>query len=225
MNYRNRTDNKKAFTNQVFKKFTDQCGGDPNEFANILYGRYVVEDFLFSDDYKYHKVLEYFQDKLVPHKVEVFKAGLEVMRLECFKKSQINKDEFLDNLWLHDLSKFSTNESFGYAFHDFSKSGSSIEFKMAWNHHKTHNEHHPEYWFNPNRSGKVNSLPMPEIYIFEMIADWIGAGRTYGNEIDTWLPDNIETFEWHTNTAIRVQTILKELGFETICLNSKLKLI
>ena len=58
------------------------------------------------------------------------------------------------------------------------------------------NPHHPEYWLNPNRSGELEPLPMPNIYTLEMIADWIGAGKTYGSTLEEWLPKNINKFKF-----------------------------
>jgi len=219
MTYLKRTDNKITFTNNAFKKFTDACGGDPNEFADILYGRFTVEDFSFCDDVNYWNVLGYFETKLIPHKIAVYQAGLELSRMDWFKDVRIDKDQYLENLWLHDLSKFSANESFAYAFHDFTSSKTSPGFDRAWVHHKNHNEHHPEYWLNPSKDGTLNPLPMPMIYIVEMIADWIGAGRTYGNELETWLPDNLHKFLWHEETASNVKFILEKLGFKALNLN------
>jgi hypothetical protein len=46
MIYRTRIDNKAAFTNNVFTKFTNAVGGNPKEFADILYGRLTT--LLFS---------------------------------------------------------------------------------------------------------------------------------------------------------------------------------
>ena len=58
MTYTKRVDNKSAFTNQVFKIFTDACGGDPSVFSDILYQKYTVEDLSLSDDYNYFTIFE-----------------------------------------------------------------------------------------------------------------------------------------------------------------------
>lgn len=213
MLYRKRIDNKVALTNQIFKIFTDSVGGDVNEFSDIVYSKYEVECFEFSDDFKYWQVYEYFKNKLIPHKIAVYQAGLELSRYEWFKKLNIDKERYFDNLWLHDISKFSAIESVPYAFHDFSKPEMPLQMKLAWNHHTSINPHHPEYWFNPTKGGKLDVLPMSDIYIIEMIADWIGAGRTYAVEFKDWLPDNLHKFLWHRETANKVKQILENLGF------------
>lgn len=218
MNYSKRTDNKDAFRVNAFKKFTDTCGGSDVEFTDILYSKYTVEDFAYSDDMYYWGVLKYFTDTVIPHKIAVYQAGLELSRQDWFKiyMKEQDKEDFLYNLWLHDMSKFSANEAFGYAMYNFkdphpkSKAG----FEAAWHHHKMNNPHHPEYWFNPNRSGELEPIPMPNIYIMEMIADWTGAGKTYGSTLEKWLPDNIHKFKFRAVKGI-VQDILKNLGIQT----------
>lgn len=213
--YTKRVDNKEAFKYQVFRAFVDACGGDLEEFTNLVYSRFIIEDFCYSDDWKYFNVLAYFQEKVVPHKIAVFQSGIELSRNQWFEKLYIDKAQFIENLWLHDISKFSANESFGYAFHDFKSKEYSLSFEMAWHHHKQFNAHHPEHWLNANRSGILDVLPMPKIYIVEMIADWIGAGRTYGSTLEEWLPKNIQKFKWHEKTAVELKEILSNIGIET----------
>lgn len=214
--YKNRTDNKEALKNTCFKNFTDKVGTRASEqFATELYNRFTVEDFEYSDDHKYFNVVAYFNEKVVPHKIAVYQAGIELMRNDWFKDFIHHEtDEFEWNLWAHDMSKFSANEAFGYAFYNFKTKAGKERFEEAWHHHKTNNPHHPEYWLNPNRSGVLEPMPMPEIYIAEMIADWIGAGKTYGNTLDAWLPDNIHKFVFHPKTSEKVYFILTKLGFK-----------
>lgn len=207
--------NKLAFTYNCFKNFTDAVGGDLDEFTETLYNRFEVECYQYSDDLNYWSVYNYFNERLIPHKIAVYQAGLELSRMEWFKDFKFDRDQYFDNLWLHDLSKFSAIEALPYALHDFSKSGKgSVHFQIAWCHHKCKNEHHPEFWLNPNRNGEISPLPMPDIFIMEMFADWIGAGRTYGNELETWLPENFKTFAFHPETEAKVKQIAKHLKIE-----------
>lgn len=213
--YSKRIDNKESFTNHAFRLFTDACGGDSRDFASAIYSKFTVEDFFLSDDFNYETILQYFKSTVVPHKIAVYQAGLEMSRAEWFKGIGIDKSEFLENLWLHDLSKFSANESYGYAFNDFSKKEVSVMFKRAWHHHKQFNPHHPEHWLNPGKGGHLEPLPMPKIYVVEMIADWIGAGKTYGSSLEEWLPNNLHNFLWHEETAQLVRQVLGYIGIET----------
>lgn len=208
--------NKEAFRINAFKKFTDACGGSDVEFANTLYAKYTVEDFAYGDDMYYWGVLKYFTDVVIPHKIAVYQAGLELSRQEWFKTYLGNQDkeDFIYNLWIHDMSKFSANEAFGYAMYNRKTGHGKEGFEAAWHHHKMNNPHHPEYWFNPNRGGELEPIPIPNIYIMEMIADWIGAGKTYGSSLEDWLPDNLHKFKFGAAKSI-VMNILKDYGIPT----------
>lgn len=171
MLYRKSSQLKSALAKNVFKLFTEEVGGDPEEMADILYGKYIVEDFAYSDDWYYWGIIKYFTDTVIPHKIAVYKAGEELIAKEWFHLYKIDAEQFRDNLWLHDLSKFSANEAFGYAMYNRETGSGKEGFEAAWHHHKMNNPHHPEYWLNPNREGKLEYVPMPEICAMEMIAD------------------------------------------------------
>ncbi len=213
MTYSKRKTLKEAFTRNAFKLFTNACGGDAEEFADLLYARFTIEDFAYGDDMYYWGILKYFEETVVPHKIAVYQAGLELSQQPWFSNylKESEKEVFLENLWLHDMSKFSANEAFGYAMYN-RKTGSGKEaFEKSWHHHKMNNPHHPEYWFNPNRAGELEPIPMPNIYIMEMIADWIGAGKTYGSTLEEWLPKNIDKFSFGKAESV-VMSILKDYG-------------
>jgi hypothetical protein len=50
-------------------------------------------------------------------------------------------------------------------------------YSMAWIHHKNHNRHHYEYWYDYN--AEVSSPIMPFKYFLELICDSFAAGMTY----------------------------------------------
>jgi hypothetical protein len=208
---------KEAWTKNIIKNFTDQVGGDPDELANILFSRYVVDDFAYHDDWYYFGVTDYLNKVVIPHKIAVYESGVHLAAQEWFKdylKLGEEKELFLDNLWTHDLSKFSANEVFGYAMYNRETGHGKEGFEIAWHHHKMNNPHHPEYWFNPNRSGELEPIAMPAIYVLEMIADWMGAGKTYGSTLEQWLPGNLHKFKFGVAKSI-VQNILKDIGIKT----------
>jgi len=159
---------------------------------------------------------EAYFDRVVKHKIEVYKAGMELPIQDNLKR------RFQYLLEIHDLSKFSVNEAPGYANHDFKSKEFDLEFEKAWHHHKMVNPHHPEYWLNPGRDGKCEPIPMPEIYVWEMVADWIGAGKTYGSTLEAWLPDNLPKFLFHELTALKLQEILDKIGIETLVADGRL---
>lgn len=223
--YSKRKDNKPAFT-KLFKTFCKEIKTDRKgkEFANLLYKRYTVEDFNFSDDWKYWTVHGYFEQVVVPHKIEVYKAGLDFIKSGFAQKFLGLEDTeiFKENLWLHDMSKFSANESFGYAFYNRKTNSGKALFDEAWHHHKMNNPHHPEYWFSVSKNGTTEIMEIPKIYLLEMVADWIGAGVSYGNDIKDWLPENIGRFTFHKDSLSNLSLVLNELQIITVIDNDKL---
>lgn len=58
----------------------------------------------------------------------------------------------------------------------------------------------------------MNPLPMPETYVREMVADWIGAGRANGqNDVHGWYRQNYSKMALHPMTAERIGSVLKEV--------------
>lgn len=104
--------------------------------------------------------------------------------------------------WLgivHDWSKFLPSEFAPYAQHFYGnqpKKKDDSAFDIAWLHHQKRNRHHWQYWMliQDNEEDKV--LPMPGRYRSEMLADWHGAGRAYGN------PNTRQWYEEHKHEII-----------------------
>ena len=90
----------------------------------------------------------------------------------------------------HDLSKYHPVEFFASArywtgavspiYQEKKKKG----YSFAWQHHKGHNPHHPEYWVDNvlTIGEEPTALLMPERYAIEMVIDWIAAGIVYSGE-------------------------------------------
>lgn len=102
-------------------------------------------------------------------------------------------------LIIHDLSKFGPSELLPYArqFHG-DKTGNDEAFARAWLHHQNVNPHHWEYWVtrsgNKLQSGaeRVTPIDMPEHFVREMVADWMGASRSYSG----YSPASISEWDW-----------------------------
>jgi hypothetical protein len=110
--------------------------------------------------------------------------------------------------WLilvHDLSKFSPSEFRAYSYHFHISKNRSKDFAYAWLHHQRHNSHHWEYWVVcsgkiPQNSGAIDGVfPMPEIYIREMVADWMAASKSQKGtwDISKWVSKNISKIRMH----------------------------
>lgn len=136
---------------------------------------------------------------------------------------------------IHDISKFLPDEFIPYSKYDFSKFGKNDKglqqsFDEAWLKHQKRNKHHWQYWVLMNDSGgvirhkklpnavnyfegefkQVEALPMPDRYIKEMVADWRGAGRAYGNS-DTrgWYLSNKYKIVLHPSSQSMVESLLE----------------
>lgn len=132
---------------------------------------------------------------ILEHKKNVF--------IECIK----------EGLYLHaithDLSKFSPKEFKAYAekFYggDYAYKYFEVEnnFDLAWLHHQRENKHHWDYWVNSD--GKA--LPMPKKYIRQMVCDWKGMSRKFGDTALVFYTKNKERMKLHTET----RKILEEM--------------
>lgn len=160
------------------------------------------------------KEIEYYENKVIPHKIAVYEAGLDVL-VQC--RNMVDEDLFVHRLLIHDVSKFTSHEV-AYAYHDFQGVNSEeqrFKFEKAWHHHKMANDHHPEYWLSPQRDGSTKPLDMSLYAICEMIADWMGAGKTYGSTLEEWLPNNLNKFCLSQRSACLLSEALGQLKFKT----------
>jgi len=132
--------------------------------------------------------------------------------------------------WLgivHDLDKFYPSEFFPYARYfkgkiSAGRSGTgyykpydtgSEEFDFAWFLHQKRNKHHWQWWVMPKDGEGVKLLEMPEKYIKEMVADWIGASKAQkstGTPAD-WYKENGHKLQLHRTTRINVELLLQHL--------------
>ena len=90
---------------------------------------------------------------------------------------------------LHDLSKYSPTEFIpGVLYFQGNRSPNEKEreisgYSKAWMHHKGRNRHHFEYWTDYSTvTKKMEAVPMPDIFIFEMFCDRVAASKIYNKE-------------------------------------------
>ena len=148
----------------------------------------------------------------------------EYFKKVCRHKWHVGRACFRYGLYwrgiVHDLSKFSRAEFGPYAMYFHTPDGKSsyrtkTAFDHAWRHHVAHNPHHWEYWIAFNRGYPV-AADMPEKYILEMVADWIGAGMTYDGQPDpnVWYygKDAKSIIMMTQRTRDRVEELLREIN-------------
>lgn len=94
-----------------------------------------------------------------------------------------------------------------------SKEGVKAAFNAAWLAHIHHQPHHWQHWLLHLDDGGVKILPMPERYIREMVADWIGAGQAQGKGLDdlpVWYAARRETMLLNDDTRARVEQLIAQ---------------
>lgn len=130
---------------------------------------------------------------------------------------------------LHDWTKFLPSEWFPYAayfygkapaddevrqayrlgFYLKSKDEIDTEFDRAWLFHQHRSPHHWQYWMLREDDGGVKALRMPDRYMREMVADWIGAGQALGKpDTRAWYEANKQNIFLHPVTLMQVEELL-----------------
>ncbi len=121
---------------------------------------------------------------------------------------------------LHDTSKFRPSELIPYARSFYDRDGSprgnrpeeiKLAFDQAWLLHQHRNPHHWQYWTLRKDDGTLKVLPMPDKYIREMVADWVGAGlaQGHGNDVIPWYNKNKYSMILHSETRAKVESLLR----------------
>lgn len=128
---------------------------------------------------------------------------------------------------VHDNSKFSEEEFQPYAKKFFpcqedidNKDNVEKEFRLAWEHHYTNNDHHPEYWTR-GINGRLVSINMSYASIIEMILDWFAMSIYHKSSPYEWWINNKEDESKYmaNNTIYIVDSIMKsykELDFSKV---------
>ena len=85
-------------------------------------------------------------------------------------------------------------------------------FDRAWLHHQHLGPHHWQHYILREDDGATKVLEMPHRYRKEMLADWIGAGRAYGNP-DTagWYAKNREKIRLDSDTRVALESLMYDL--------------
>lgn len=119
---------------------------------------------------------------------------------------------------IHDYQKYTPSEWTPYAnkFHTggtprrkdggYDPTSQGEAFSRAWNHHVHHGSHHWQHFINVKPDGSLEVLPMPDKDRRELLADWRGAGRTYGNpDTRAWYAKNKDQMILHPDTRAWVE--------------------
>ena len=110
----------------------------------------------------------------------------------------------------HDLSKFLPSEFFPYADKFFSGDYAyryhfvEMRFAEAWLHHQHRNRHHWDYWVNSSGT----PMPIPRKYIKQMVADWRGMARKFGDTARSFYEKNKSKMVLNNETVIVLEKLL-----------------
>lgn len=86
-----------------------------------------------------------------------------------------------------------------------------VEFQAAWLSHQR-NKHHWQAWVLLGDKGYLSALPIPRVYVREMVADWIGAGKAQGKaDPKGWYAKNGNKMVLHLETRKYLEYILEEV--------------
>jgi hypothetical protein len=139
---------------------------------------------------------------LARHKYFVFYAGVKWTKAPLWR------------LIIHDWSKFMPCEWLPYAEYFYGKGPRNIrdgiKFDVAWLHHQHHNPHHWQHWILREDTGDTKYLEMPNHFVREMVADWMGAGRAITGKwaAKDWYEKNKANILLHKDTREYVEMLL-----------------
>jgi len=133
---------------------------------------------------------------------------------------------------LHDWDKFLPGTFIAYARFFYHLNGTPINrrdssgyykplgttdpaFNRALVSHLHRNKHHWEHWALsvPSRSGQtpiIETVAIPKVYLREMLADWIAAGRAQGKpDTKAWYATNKDNMRLHSMSRAYLEMLLK----------------
>lgn len=153
--------------------------------------------------------------------------GAYALALMAFKhvfpgvyKNKSHYNQLMYNLKHHDMSKNDQNEFWYYAARFFPINGTDPEskivkdnFQIAWLHHVHNNPHHPAHWALVD-DGKVIILNMPDIYIIEMICDWMAMSKYYNSTTkEYWKSESAQKLPISEYTKSKINEVLNNIYF------------
>lgn len=134
------------------------------------------------------------------------------------KDHNIIKEGILDQLNLHDASKYTDEEYEAYDNYFYGAKTKEVKeaFNYAWLHHIHHNPHHWQYWVLINDEDGTIALEMPENYVYEMICDHWAFSHKSGNlyEIFDWYETHKKNMILHLTTRKLYENILDKIKEE-----------
>lgn len=134
-------------------------------------------------------------------------------------EEQLTRKSLISYIEKHDASKFTVDEYEPYDDYFYGKSGKTAaeisaideEFDYAWLNHIHQNPHHWQHWVLFEDDGRTKGLEMPELAVYEMVADWWSFSWKEGklDEIFDWYEKHKDKMILHPKTRKLVEKILE----------------
>lgn len=152
------------------------------------------------------------------HKRHVYHA-CRITRAPWWRSVIHDWSKFLPCEWFPYVEKFYGNKVDASEPDDFrywtARGPVDANFNHAWNHHQKSNKHHWQYWLLTNDSDTPQTRPlaMPDRYVREMVADWVGAGIaiTGRMEVGAWYASNKSKIILFEQTRDQVEQLIAEV--------------
>ena len=130
---------------------------------------------------------------------------------------KIIKNEYLQYIIHHDISKWTDEEFKAYDAYFYGKAGKTAAvkeaFNFAWLHHIHHNPHHWQHWVLINDDDGTKALEMPEEYLIELVCDWWSFSHKTGklDEIFDYYKSHKANLIMHKNSQKRLEELLDKI--------------
>lgn len=110
----------------------------------------------------------------------------------------------------HDASKFGPEERLGYVKNTwtYKHEGQCYrgpEMADSWAHHQRANDHHPEYWDDPQH--------MTDPALAHAVSDWAAMSEELGTSLSGWVEQNAFTkWNWSPSQVERIRELVAATG-------------
>lgn len=210
--------NDSNFDNSFFRRysvnqFCDAVKVDPAAFWATVISEFTLDSPQFTNLKTRDKVEAYFKDRFIPRKIEVYNAGLKLLRTSWFEGLEVDDVEFRKALILHNISRFAADEAIGYAFCNPYDANYDGLFDSAHKHNRKYNRNQPQYYACPPDDKDLPWMAMPMVNVLVMIADWIALCKLNNIDFETYLVGNLRRYKWYPSTSDKVKQVLEYMGF------------
>lgn len=193
-----------------------RSGYNPTPHCNVFKAKHYSKKYKGEYNMNVLEAREEYREYIDTHVANVYRAWEE--NIQYFKPLTSEMGEAAirvayRNILDHDKSKYSVEEFEPYRknFYPISEGEKKLnkgDFDMAWKHHYTNNLHHWQSWVD---EATGFAKPMDDIYIIEMLCDWIAMGHYNGNPPKQYYQENKDTINIHPGTRKKLEEILNKL--------------